>query len=69
MRSLTDKSSMPFGKHKGARMKDVPPDYLLWLYETVEDDESEDINDNTEAVLDYIEDNLEEIEKENENDS
>jgi len=24
---------MPFGKYKGQEMADVPPDYLLWLYE------------------------------------
>lgn len=29
---LTDDSPMPFGKHKGRPMKDVPADYLHWLY-------------------------------------
>jgi len=24
---------MPFGKHKGKRLKDVPHGYLLWLYD------------------------------------
>lgn len=24
---------MPFGKHKGIRMIDVPADYLLWLHD------------------------------------
>lgn len=27
---LTDKDPMPFGKHKGARMKDVPASWLDW---------------------------------------
>lgn len=27
---MTDDTPMPFGKHKGTRMKDVPADYLLW---------------------------------------
>ena len=26
-----DKETMPFGKHKGQRIADVPLDYLLWL--------------------------------------
>lgn len=28
---LSDESSMPFGKHRGKRMIDVPAQYLLWL--------------------------------------
>jgi hypothetical protein len=23
--------TLPFGKHKGRRLRDVPPDYLLWM--------------------------------------
>lgn len=30
--TLTDKSIMPFGKHKGTEMANVPAEYLLWLY-------------------------------------
>lgn len=29
----TDATVMPWGKHRGKRLEDVPPDYLLWLYE------------------------------------
>lgn len=29
---LTDNSPMPFGKHRGKAMVDVPAVYLLWLY-------------------------------------
>ena len=28
----TDKSLMPFGKHKDTPLCNVPADYLLWLY-------------------------------------
>jgi uncharacterized protein (DUF3820 family) len=28
---ITDESIMPFGKHKGKKMIDVPDEYLLWL--------------------------------------
>jgi uncharacterized protein (DUF3820 family) len=31
--ALTDNSFMPYGKHKGKKMINVPADYLLWLYE------------------------------------
>lgn len=31
----TDETPMPFGKHKGTPLKDVPPSYLLWLYDNV----------------------------------
>jgi uncharacterized protein (DUF3820 family) len=30
---MTDESIMPFGKHKGEKMANIPPDYLLWLYD------------------------------------
>ncbi len=30
---LTDLSPMPFGKHKGELLQEVPPSYLLWLYD------------------------------------
>ena len=33
MKKLTDKDLMPWGKHKGTSMANVPADYLLWLYE------------------------------------
>lgn len=29
---MNDESKMPFGQHKGVEMKDVPADYLLWLW-------------------------------------
>jgi len=28
---LTDDDTMPFGKHKGTKMRDVPASYLDWL--------------------------------------
>lgn len=28
---ITDTSLMPWGKHKGVKMANIPPDYLLWL--------------------------------------
>jgi len=49
---LTDKSPMPYGRHKGVEMANVPASYLMWLYE----------NDKcTDEVRDYIEDNFEVI--------
>jgi uncharacterized protein (DUF3820 family) len=33
MSALTDSSPMPFGKHRGKRMEDVPASYLLWLWD------------------------------------
>lgn len=28
---MNDQDLMPFGKHKGEKMEDVPASYLLWL--------------------------------------
>jgi uncharacterized protein (DUF3820 family) len=32
---MDDDSLMPWGKHKGKTMAQVPDEYLLWLYENV----------------------------------
>lgn len=34
MSILTDQSKMPFGKHKGKPLAEVPDQYLVWLYGT-----------------------------------
>lgn len=31
---MTDDSEMPFGKHKGEKLGDVPASYLLWLWDS-----------------------------------
>jgi uncharacterized protein (DUF3820 family) len=52
---MTDTDIMPFGIHKGKAMANVPPEYLLWLYEN---------NKCYGAVKDYIAENLETIKTE-----
>ena len=47
---LKDDSPMPFGKHKGTLMANVPADYLIWLYENQKCDLITKL---------YIQDNLE----------
>lgn len=29
----TDDTVLPWGKHQGVKLSEVPPTYLLWLYE------------------------------------
>lgn len=48
MASLTDKSKMPYGKHKGRLMGDVPAKDLLWLY---------DNNKAFQGVREYVDEN------------
>jgi hypothetical protein len=70
---LNDKSLMPFGKHKGKAMEDVPAGYLLWYMEQPAQDcpgrgtvkgvtfdgvLGSHIYDNDHAVRAYIEDNM-----------
>ncbi len=52
MATLTDKSPMPYGKHKGKQLANVPADYLLWLYKN---------NKCNAQVKAYVIDNLEVI--------
>jgi uncharacterized protein (DUF3820 family) len=55
MATLTDNSPMPFGKHKGEKMANVPAAYLMWLY---------DENKCNREVREYIEDNLDVLKEE-----
>jgi uncharacterized protein (DUF3820 family) len=32
-RVMDDNSRMPYGKYQNTKMANVPPDYLIWLYE------------------------------------
>jgi hypothetical protein len=47
--TLTDKDIMPFGKHQGKLMGNVPSNYLMWLWDNVENRKGD--------VFDYIKDN------------
>lgn len=52
---LNEHSPMPYGKYKGRQIKDVPADYLLWLY----------YNDRASpAIEEYVERNLESLKEE-----
>ena len=54
---LTDTSPMPFGKHQGDDMEDVPASYLLYLYESPKGIQHRDL-------LKYVEDNYQGLEQE-----
>ncbi len=55
---FTDNTVMPFGKHKGIKLANVPASYLLWL-------KSEGLPKG--PLLDYIVDNMEMLKKESGN--
>lgn len=48
---LNDQSPMPFGKHKGEAMEDVPASYFRWLWNNGNKYEKT-------PVADYIRENL-----------
>lgn len=54
---LDDLDPMPFGKHKGEPMQDVPARYLHWLWGEKKDDK-------TDPVVDYIRRNLSALKQE-----
>jgi len=50
MKAVTDDTIMTWGiRHKGKHMRDVPDDYLLWMWEC---------QFGTAEILAYIKDNL-----------
>jgi uncharacterized protein (DUF3820 family) len=51
---LTDNSPMPWGKHKGEKMANVPAYYLLWCY---------DNNKVCDRVRAYVEENMDILEE------
>lgn len=52
---LNENSPMPYGKYEGKQLKDVPADYLLWLY----------YNDRaSREIEEYVERNLEALKEE-----
>lgn len=57
MKILTDTDLMPFGKHKGKLMQDVPASYLHWLW-------VDSKRDKTTSIGDYIYRNISSLKQE-----
>lgn len=57
MTKLTDDSIMPFGKHKGEKLANVPPEYLIWLFENnkCSIDVAKYVNENLDCLKSEIE--------------
>lgn len=51
---------MRFGKYSGKRLKDVPKDYLLWMFQHLS--EKRKMNPMERDLWNYINENKEEIE-------
>jgi len=55
---MKDNDIMPFGKHKGEKLGDVPARYLLWL------SEQPDVSARLSGIIQYVEQNRAHLEKE-----
>ncbi len=55
MAKITDDTPMPWGKHKGVKMANVPASYLLWCFEN---------NKCSPEVAKYINENMDVIKQE-----
>lgn len=60
MNILHDDDKMPFGKHKGIPMQDVPTNYLHWLWHNGLKQQVK-----TNQVAAYIQENIEALKQEN----
>jgi len=63
---LKDSDLMPFGKHKGKLMIEVPRNWLLWFYDEINANGYLVAGSDQTDVYIYIEDNLQAIQKERE---
>jgi len=61
-KQLTDTDAMPWGKHAGVHMQDVPASYLHWLWTNERDPMS--CKTKADPVAAYIERNLTVLKKE-----
>lgn len=61
MKELDDNSLMPWGKHAGEKMANVPPSYLIWLYDNKKC--FGDVKRYIEKNLDVLKDEIKQIEK------
>lgn len=60
---FTDETPMPFGKHKGKNLEDVPSEYLSYLWNQMYDDYvDKKLKGNRLKLMDYIKDNSDSIE-------
>lgn len=62
MIKLSDLDKMPFGKHKGTAMQDVPASYLHWLWTNDADPMRHKVA--TDPVADYIQRNMDALKDE-----
>lgn len=61
---LADTDSMPFGKHKGVPMQDVPASYLHWLWTRNNGRDQRAQMLSSDPVLNYIQRNINALRKE-----
>ena len=54
MTKLEDDSPMPYSKHKGQPMEDVPVSYLHWLWEEGNVDEKTPVGDYIRRYMDVL---------------
>jgi uncharacterized protein (DUF3820 family) len=58
---MTDKDLMPFGKHKGTAMANVPAYYLLWIFK---EHYNNSCTDSSTELCKYIHENLDVLKSE-----
>lgn len=65
---MQDEDLMPYGKFRGIKMANVPASYLLWLGDEIKKTAPNKRTLQNKSLLEYIEDNMDVLKKENRND-
>jgi len=60
---MDDETPMPFGKHKGTAMANVPATYLLWLFDQIGNDAARLTGWNHDIYV-YVNSNMDALQKE-----
>lgn len=61
---MDDNTEMPFGKHKGEKLANVPGKYLLWLESEIRKKGKMHWSLTEKLLIEYIEDNKDVLQKE-----
>jgi len=66
---FTDNTPMPYGRHEGVKLANVPAHYLIWLHDSISQDSKINMSLTNKMLLKYIKENMDVLKQEVKNGS